>query len=127
MKYAWFVYIGFLVTAGAARLVERIMMESGGFASRYLPLLLTITFACGIYQCIQNKAVLSRWVWAIVYGLSIVSATSAFLFSLYLALLVGNVSMFGIVILFMTSLALLPAVFKLKRYSAKTNPIWKKL
>ena len=127
MKYAWFLYIGLLVTAGAARLLERIMTESGGFASRYLPLLLTITFACGIYQCLQNKAVLARWVWVVVYGLSVVSAAGAFLFSLFLALSVGSVSLVGIVILLFTSLVLLPTVFKLKAYSAKDNPIWKKL
>ncbi|MCH2056579.1 MAG: hypothetical protein MK214_08230 [Thalassotalea sp.] len=127
MKYAWFIYIGLLVTAGATRLVERIMMESGGFASRYLPLLLTITFAFGIYQCLQNKAVLSRWVWVFVYGLSIASAAGAFLFSLFLAFAVGSVSLVGIVILLITSLALLPAVYKLKGYAAKDNPIWKKL
>lgn len=127
MKYAWFIYIGLLVIAGAARLVERIMMESGGFASRYLPLLLTVTFAVGIYCCLQNKAVLARWLWVIVFGLSVFSAAGAFLFSLFLALSLGSVSLGGIVILLLTSLALLPAVFKLKRYSAKVNPIWKKL
>lgn len=124
MKYFWHFYIALLLSLSIGRLVERILIESGGFASRYLPVIAVLILSVGIYGSIKNKPILSRWFWLIVFAISILASALAIAFSAYLALFVGAGAMLGVTLLLLTTVLLIPAQLKLRDYISKTNKYW---
>lgn len=127
MKYFWHFYIALLLSLSIGRLVERILLESGGFASRYLPVIFVLVLSVGIYGSIKNKPILSRWFWLIVFAISLLASALAIAFSAYLALFAGGGAMLGASLLLLATVLLIPAQLKLRNYISKSNACWSRL
>jgi hypothetical protein len=106
-----------------ARLIERIAIDSGGFASRYLPIIVVSIICTGIYHCLENKAFLHQVFWQVIYWILIVvnimSVGSIVIVSLYQLnhLWVDALLLIGI------SFLLFPALIKIRQYANLTR-IW---
>ena len=89
MRYIWHFYILLLLAFGVARLVERLLKDSGGFASQYLPLILSVIFSLGVDDSINQKPLLKLWFWKSFYWLSLIMSMSLVTLAAYL-LVVGS-------------------------------------
>ena len=124
MRHIWYLYIFTLLSLGIARTAERILRDSGGFASQYLPLVLTLIFSIGVYACTNSKPLFKRWFWKSFYWFSIVLSISLLGFVVYLGLAGGSNSLSWSAILILVFLFLIPAQVKIKEYSFKSPQIW---
>lgn len=122
MKCAWFTYLSLLVLAGAARLVQKVMADSGGFASRYTPLLIAAVLVVGVLGHIYQKPLGRAWFWQLLFWLSVTVSTSAIAFSFYLALIAGPFDLVFILMLF--TLALIRAQWRVWQYF-RSKSIWR--
>ncbi len=124
MKYVWYIYIITLLSLGIARMIERILKDSGGFSSQYLPLLLIAILSIGVYASINNKPLLKSWFWKFFYWLSIVISFSITAFALYLAMFKGIGIFPWLLVPILITLFLIPAQIKIKEYGFKSPEVW---
>ena len=124
MKYVWNIYIITLLSLGVVRMIERILKDSGGFSSQYLPLLLIAILSLGVYGSINNKPLLKSWFWQCFYWLSIVISFSLTTFALYLATFVGVSALPWFLVLIFITLLLIPAQIKINEYGFKSPEVW---
>ncbi len=124
MKNFWYLYILLLVSLSGGRMIERILSESGGFSSRYLPLIATVLISIGIYGCMNNKPVLKRWVWRTVFTSTAFLSLAALVFSAYLVIFVGGSSVTSVGLLLLVVIILIPAQIKLRKYYLKSSGYW---
>lgn len=123
MRRFWLGYCVLLLMISITRSAERTFLESGGFASRYLPVISTIILCVGIYHCLENKPFLHQYFWRLIYWLliilNIVSFGSVLIISLYQLnhLWQQALPFIGI------SCLLFPALIKIKQY-ATLKRIW---
>lgn len=122
MKYAWTIYACCLVAIGIGRLMQKISLDGGGFASRYLPLLVAILLAVGVIGQVYQKRIGRAGFWQIVLWLSVVASTLAIALCLYLTLMAGSlITAAGLVILV---IVVLPAQVQIWHYSYRSASIW---
>jgi len=124
MKLSWNVYLFTLLSMGLARTMERIVHDSGGIASQYLPVFCCSIFSIGVYGAINNKPLLNLWFWKCFYMFSIMMSISLSLFALYLALVADGSSLLWSGIIIFVLLFIIPAQIKIKDYSFKSPQIW---
>lgn len=124
MKYFWHFYILLFLSLGVGRMIEKVVAESGGFASRYLPLIAVLVLSVGIYGSIKNKPILYRWLWLAVLAFSSIASLMAIAISAYLAFSVGSGALRSIALLLSIAFLLIPAQIKLKNYASKANGCW---
>ena len=124
MKYCWYLYMLLLMCLATGRMIERITADSGGFSSRYLPLIATVVIAIGLYGSINNRAIFRRWFWSAIYILSILLSSIAMVYAVYLGIVVGDSALTWAGLVVLMVILLLPAQVKLKQYCAKTAPYW---
>ena len=118
MRYGWHLYILLLLSVSIARMIAKIMSGTGGFSSRYLPVILALIISVGIYGSIRNAPIFKRWFWlTTVYVLALFSVT-AVVFSIYLLLFIGSSSNYAASLLILTVGISIPAQIKLKQYTS---------
>lgn len=61
----WYVYSGALIVLSIIQLVRKVTTDTGGFPSRYLPLLGALLLAYAIYQRVNAKPLPFVWGWRI--------------------------------------------------------------
>lgn len=108
---------------GIPKTAERILRDSDGFASQYLPLMLAVILSLGIYDCVNSKPLFKRWFWKSCYWFSIVLSIFLFGFAVYIGVTVGSNSLSWSSILILEFLFLIPAKVKIKEYSFKSPHI----
>ena len=123
-KVVWYAYMVVLLCLGLGRLVERVFSESGGFASRYLPLLVFAVFALGIYGWLHQQAIFRRWFWALVSGVCWVVLFAAIGLSAYLGLTAGDGAIPLAAALLGLAVLLTPAQLVLRNYASKSREYW---
>ena len=117
----WSIYVLLLVGLGAARLVERVARDSGGFASRFGPLIAVIVVSIGIIAWLQGRRLMYRWFWCAMFGLIVIVQLSSLLYGSFL-LLSANTGPAGIV--GGVALVLVPAAYALFQYGYRSTGIW---
>lgn len=125
-KTIWYAYSIVLILLCSGRMIERILADSGGFASRYLPLALALVVVLGIYGSINGKPFLKPWFWRLIYLFLMVISIVGCIYSIYLLALVGGGSTLGAIGMLMAALMLIPGVLRLKLYAKMPNEFWKK-
>ena len=123
MRLVWISYCAVLLVLALARLIERIWIDSGGFFSRYLPLILTLVMVIGIYASLKQRRLFVRGFWLSVVATVALIIVSASLLFIYLGVTSHWGSM-GVWLLLLSALVLIPGAWRLRTYSAKSNPIW---
>jgi hypothetical protein len=104
---------------GAARLVERLLKDSGGFSSQYLPLILSVIFSLGIYGSINQKPLFKLWFWKSFYWLSLILSMAMAVFAVYL--IVTGKSLQWPAAIFLAVMFILPAQIKIRIYTFKSS------
>lgn len=121
MKRAWSVYIAVLLALALGRMAQKIMTETGGFGSRYGPLILAVILALGVLGAIYEKAFIHRWMWiALFWTLAIASAGLLILAGAQL--LEGSYPLGGMILGLLALLA--PGGWQLFRYAHRSPRVW---
>ncbi|TKB57594.1 hypothetical protein [Ferrimonas aestuarii] len=124
MKTVWFIYIFILLSCGMGRMIERIVVDSGGFASRYLPLVVMMVVSSGIYGSVNNRPIFKRGFWLVISFFLMTTAFIGLVFCCYLVF-AGVANAKSAALIMSLSVLLLPAILKIKKYCSKSNPIWR--
>lgn len=123
--YIYWVYLGLLLFLTVARLMQKVIVGAGGFASRYIPLIITIIIVVGVIGYIFQKPIFKRWFWmTYVWLISVIIATLT-LYSFYVIAVSGVKSKLGLVML-SVALFLLPGLSVLYKYAFKSHVLWQK-
>ena len=122
MRYIWHFYILLFLAFGVARLVEKLLKDSGGFSSQYLPLILSVIFSLGVYGSINQKPLFKLWFWKSFYWFSLILSMSLTVFATYL-FAVGNSLLWSVVIVFAV-IFIIPAQIKIRIYAYKSKECW---
>lgn len=121
MEYVWRIYLILLPLAGFIRLIERIMMEKGGFSSRYLPFLFLSLLAAGCYYSRKNQIFLRLWVWQTYYHLTLLVSVGCLFLSVYMVVIAlwtpAGAFLLGFLFIF-------PAQLQIRRYAYFSEHIW---
>ena len=120
-KLAWYAYCVLLLLLGYGRLLERILIESGGVWSRYGPPLAATIVCAGIVAWLRDKPLAFRWLWRIAHLLLIAALLAL---GIYGGILLSIRTTTGAVSLLVTAIALLPAGVALYRYAWKSPATW---
>lgn len=126
MRKTHWLYLGLLVLLALGRLAQKLATDTGGFASRYLPLIIVIILVTGFIGYMSHKPLFKRWVWLAVFWLLIIAWASMLFFSIYLCTAIGTGGYIGALVI-ITGLALIsPALAVLYRYVFKSPRLWRK-
>ena len=122
MRYIWHFYILLLLAFGVARLVERLLKDSGGFASQYLPLILSVIFSLGVDDSINQKPLLKLWFWKSFYSLSLIMSMSLVTLAAYLLVVGSSLLWSAFIVLAVTYI--ITAQVKIRIYVFKSKACW---
>jgi len=122
MRYIWHFYIFLFLVTGVARLVERLLKDSGGFSSQYLPLILSVIFSLGVYGSINHKPLFKQWFWKSFYWFSLLLSISLAVFATYL--FVVSDSLQWTVVIVLAVIYIIPAQMKIREYAFKSKVCW---
>ena len=121
-KYIWYFYIFLFLAFGVARLVDRLIKDSGGFSSQYLPLIISIIFSVGVYGAINQQPLFKLWFWKSFYWFSLLLSMALFMFAAYV-LMVSHSILWSVAI-FLTAIFIIPAQVKIRMYYFKSKGCW---
>lgn len=117
----WWGYVAVLITAGAARMIERIQIGAGGFVSRFGPLVGAIIVASAIVLWRRRRAAIGVWLWRAVYGVVVLAALTGLAYSAFLF----AASVHGpATIVLLAALLLMPGLWALHHYSYRASAVW---
>ena len=122
MRYIWHFYILLLLAFGVQRLVERLLKDSGGFASQYLPLILSVIFSLGVDDSINQKPLLKLWFWKSFYWLSLIMSMSLVTLAAYLLVVGSSLLWSAFIVLAVTYI--ITAQVKIRIYVFKSKACW---
>ncbi|PCH61955.1 MAG: hypothetical protein COC19_03675 [SAR86 cluster bacterium] len=122
MKYIWHFYIFLFLAFGVARLVERLLKDSGGFSSQYSPLIVSVIFSLGVYGSINQKPLFKLWFWKSFYWLSLILSVSLLVFATYLLVVVSSLQWPVVIVL--AVIFIIPAQVKIRIYAFKSQLCW---
>ncbi len=123
-QHIWRGYIILLLAAGAARATEKILTDSGGFASRYLPLIVLMIISLGIYGSIAKKPIFTPLVWKAVFWLSVSVSFTLFALALYLSIIVGGSALTWAAVSILVVAILFPGQLRIKHYAFRMPEVW---
>ena len=111
-----------LILAGAGRLIQKVTTDTGGFASRYIPLLVAVLLVIGVLSYIYQKPLGRAWFWRAVFWVSTIASTCAVTFSFYLAFFVN--ALIPAAVLVSVVLLIIPAQRQIWQYSYRSISLW---
>lgn len=123
--YICWLYLGLLLFLAVVRLMQKIIADTGGFASRYIPLIIIIIIVVGVIGYILQKPILKRWLWMTYFWLISVATAAMAFFSFYVIAISGAKSKLGLGML-SVALILIPALSVLYKYAFKSQVLWQK-
>ena len=124
MKYIWSIYVGLLLVLGLGRMVQKIITETGGFGSRYGPVILAIIIALGVLGYVFQRPIARNWVWKVVFWLLVIAGVGMLVLAVYLLLSVGRGSYDVAGLLLGLLVVLLPGQWQLFGYAYRSSPLW---
>ena len=124
MKYLWSIYAGLLLILGFGRMMQKIMTETGGFGSRYGPVLIATIIALGVIGYVFQQRIAWNWAWKGVFWLLALASVGMGVVAVYLLFSVGPGS-YGVVGLLVGLLViLLPGQRQLFGYAYRSSSLW---
>jgi hypothetical protein len=111
-----------LLVPALLQLMQKVLSSTGGFASRYGPLLVMLILVIGYLGQFRRIAILRRWVWQFCF-LLIVLLTSCALFFVAYSMISGVGAMGPILMMLAVIILTLPAQVTLYHY-IKNDNIW---
>lgn len=84
---AWYFYAGIVLSIGIARFVERSLLDSGGVASRYGPLLAATIIVYAVFCWLRNVQRPGPLFWRCVGALFMLAQLAGWVFATYLVML----------------------------------------
>jgi hypothetical protein len=124
VRISWTVYIGLLLLIGLGRMLERILADRGGFASRYLPALAAGIICTGIYGALSRKRILWPCLWQLVFWISVVASVLLVGFAVFLLVQNGRTPLFVFALIGAAIALPIPAQIKIREYAFKSADIW---
>jgi hypothetical protein len=115
-------YMVTLLVPALFQLMQKVLSSTGGFASRYGPLLVMLILVIGYLGQSRRIAILRRWVWQFCF-LLIVLLTSCALFFVAYSMISGVGAMGPILMMLAVIILTLPAQVTLYHY-IKNDNIW---
>jgi peptidoglycan/LPS O-acetylase OafA/YrhL len=115
-------YMVTLLVPALFQLMQKVLSSTGGFASRYGPLLVMLILVIGYLGQFRRIAILRRWVWQFCF-LLIVLLTSCALFFVAYSMISGVGAMGPILMMLAVIILTLPAQVTLYHY-IKNDNIW---
>lgn len=122
-KFDWF-YVFLLMAFAVGRLVQKLMADSGGIASRFGPVILAVLLVTGFIGYTKQCPILKRWFWRVIFIVLAFASAGLVVLALYLILTVGSTqyAISGVIVL---SLALAyPALYAMYQYAFCLPSIW---
>ena len=125
MKYLWFIYAGLLLVLGFGRMVQKIVTETGGFGSRYGPVLVAMVIALGVIGYVFHRPIAWNWVWKGVFWLVAIAIVGMGVVAVYLLFSVGSGSYNVVGLLVGLLVILLPGQRQLFGYAYRSPSLWR--
>lgn len=123
--YHWF-YISLLLALPVGRLIQKVTVDSGGFASRYLPIIIAMLLISAYVGCVLKKPILNRYFWrSFFYFFSLISL-GALCFALYLIISFGSSVIIKVALIMLGLVIIFPALLSMNQYSHISNTVWRK-
>ena len=117
----WWLYSAAICAVGFGRMLERLVIESGGFWSQFGPLIAAVVLAAGIIGWLDGRRLLNVWLWRILHLCLVFAQLLAVLYATY-------IGVFGIylpaALVFALATFLLPASIALFRYAYRSRELW---
>ncbi|MDC6451144.1 hypothetical protein PQY67_13245 [Pseudomonadales bacterium] len=98
------------------------LKDSGGFASQYLPLILSVIFSLGVDDSINQKPLLKLWFWKSFYWLSLIMSMSLVTLAAYLLVVGSSLLWSAFIVLAVTYI--ITAQVKIRIYVFKSKACW---
>ncbi|GGF80362.1 hypothetical protein [Alteromonas lipolytica] len=124
MRLIHWMYLGLLFVPALFHLWSKIAADSGGLASRYAPLLATVLLAGIVIGWVNQKTWLRRGFWRFSFWLLAVLLALVVIYCL-ISLMSGTGGVW-LVWLLLGVIVMLPAMWCLWRYSARSNSCWER-
>lgn len=121
MRLLHWLYIMILLTPAVIRLVQKVSTDTGGFASRYGPLIVALILVAGFVGYILNKPLLTRRLWRFCFWLFTVVAFGLLIFAINLA---GSAVWFEAILILVGAIAATPALVSMHKYSSPNHSVW---
>ncbi|NNF27962.1 MAG: hypothetical protein HKN73_12125 [Gemmatimonadetes bacterium] len=121
MKHVWTLYIGALVVLGTGRMVQKIVTDTGGFGSRYGPVILAVILGLAVFGNVLEKPLARRWVWMAVFWLLAVGTAGLSLLAVSV-LMEGSFRPAGMILGLLV--ILVPGQWQLFRYVYRSPSVW---
>ena len=122
MRLTQWMYTLVLLLPAILRLAEKLLSHTGGFVSRYGPLMAMGLLAIGYIAAARNSPVINRVFWRGSFWLLSALLSLAGVYGLILLVFAGNVTA-GAALLVAAVIAI-PALSSLYRYSSISSTIW---
>lgn len=122
MRLTQWMYTLVLLLPAILRLAEKLLSHTGGFTSRYGPLMAMGLLAIGYIAAAGNTPVVNRVFWRGSFWLLSALLSLAGVYGLILLAFAGNVTA-GAALL-VTAVIAIPALSSLYRYSSVSSTIW---
>ena len=111
-----------LLALALGRLVQKITTDSGGFASRYLPIFVVALLITGFIAYIRKTPIFITVFWLCVFWCMVIADIALLSYALYF--LLGQMNLLIVSILLTLLLVTLPAQIALYRYSQRQYGVW---
>ena len=111
-----------LVGLAILRLGEKISTDTGGFASRYLPLLCSLVLMVACLGYVRKQPLMARWFWVVMFLLMASASVIIWLFAISLVM-AGDTSYAWVI--FALGTVLVPANVLLWQYAFRSEIIWR--
>lgn len=115
-------YILLLTAIALGRLVQKITTDSGGFISRYVPIIVVALLTTGFIGYISKTPIFNRLFWLCVFWGMVIADIALLSYALYF--LLGQMNLLIVSILLTLLLVTLPAQIALYRYSQRQYGVW---
>lgn len=123
-KYSWLLYMGLLLVLGLGRMVQKLITESGGFGSRYGPVLAAVLIIIGVFGAVFQRPIARQWFWKGVFWLLGIVSVGLFAMVVYLLFAVGSGSFNVAGLLVGILVVLMPAQWQLFVYTYRSSSLW---
>lgn len=126
MKIYHWLYIVLILFIGIAQTVNKLMTDTGGVMSQYMPLLVATLLSGATYGLSKQQALLSRLLWLVSFWLLTFSAIGLLVLVFYLAWYLGIDAALQISLLLMAIALMVPGLLALYQYVYYAKAIWQK-
>ena len=124
-SWIYWVYFALVMLPALAHMIRKLLTDTGGFSSRYFGLIFTVILVSGAIGYLRRRPLLRRWVWALVFWLSMAISLFLALLCIYLLVTEGPAISRLCTAIAGGLLLIIPAQIMLFRYAYRSEDIWR--